>query len=156
MTEPSGGGLDDLYERERTPPPLTKEQIEGHISTIKSIIKYYNRQNKADSIRLDFGTDNIPLKEGRVARGKDVDEEDLMQLNQVCVVPDAYTFLMLPRVPLSFQARACSLSTLHFLKVSKNNLKSLKVPENNLESLKLQEKRPIDGLDPLTIKKITK
>ncbi|GKD75775.1 hypothetical protein Tco_1334057 [Tanacetum coccineum] len=77
MTEPSGGGLDDRYEREGTPPPLTKEQIEGHISAIKSIIKDYNRQNKADPIRLDFGTDNIPLKEGRVARGKDVGEEDL-------------------------------------------------------------------------------
>ncbi|GKA98717.1 hypothetical protein Tco_0826654, partial [Tanacetum coccineum] len=77
MTEQSGGGLDDLYEREGTPPPLTKEQIEGHISSIKSIIKDYNQQNKADPIRLDFGTDNIPLKEGRVARGKDIDEEDL-------------------------------------------------------------------------------
>ncbi|GJR71508.1 reverse transcriptase domain-containing protein [Tanacetum coccineum] len=77
MTEPSGGGLDDRYEREGTPPPLTKEQIEGHISAIKSIIKDYNRQNRADPIRLDFGTDNIPLKEGRVARGKDVGEEDL-------------------------------------------------------------------------------
>ncbi|GJW63661.1 putative nucleotidyltransferase, ribonuclease H [Tanacetum coccineum] len=77
MTEPSGGGLDDRYEREGTPPPLTKEQIEGHISTIKSIIKDYNRQNKADPIRLDFGTDNIPLNEGRVAREKDVGEEDL-------------------------------------------------------------------------------
>ncbi|GKE58173.1 hypothetical protein Tco_1497358, partial [Tanacetum coccineum] len=77
MTEPSGGGLDDRYEREGTPPPLTNEQIEGHISAIKSIIKDYNRKNKADPIRLDFGTDNIPLKEGCVARGKDVDEEDL-------------------------------------------------------------------------------
>ncbi|GJV96071.1 reverse transcriptase domain-containing protein [Tanacetum coccineum] len=72
MTEPS-----DQDEREETPPPLTKEQIEGHISAMKSIIKDYNRQNKADPIRLDFETDNIPLKEGRVAKGKDVDEEDL-------------------------------------------------------------------------------
>ncbi|GJW19681.1 reverse transcriptase domain-containing protein [Tanacetum coccineum] len=77
MTEPSGGGMDDRDEREETPPPLTKEQIEGHISAMKSIIKDYNRQNKADPIRLDFGTDNIPLNEGRVARGKDVGEEDL-------------------------------------------------------------------------------
>ncbi|GJS58313.1 hypothetical protein Tco_0653097 [Tanacetum coccineum] len=77
MTGPSGGGMDDRNEREGTPPPLTKEQIEGHFSAIKSIIKDYNRQNKADPIRLDFGTDNILLKEGRVARGKDVGEEDL-------------------------------------------------------------------------------
>ncbi|GKC35101.1 hypothetical protein Tco_1047485 [Tanacetum coccineum] len=66
MTEPSGGRMDDRNEREGTPPHLTKEQIEGHISAIKSIIKDYNRQNKADLIRLDFITDNIPLKEGRV------------------------------------------------------------------------------------------
>ncbi|GJS46031.1 reverse transcriptase domain-containing protein [Tanacetum coccineum] len=77
MTEPSEGGLDDRDEREETPPPLTKEQIEGHILAMKSIIKDYNRQNKADPIRLDFGTDNIPLKEGRVAKGKDIGEEDL-------------------------------------------------------------------------------
>ncbi|GJT68361.1 hypothetical protein Tco_1019841 [Tanacetum coccineum] len=37
MTEPSGGGMDDRNEREGTPPPLTKEQIEGHISAIKLI-----------------------------------------------------------------------------------------------------------------------
>ncbi|GKF52895.1 hypothetical protein Tco_0159805, partial [Tanacetum coccineum] len=77
MTEPSGGGMDDRNEREGTPPPLTKEQIEGHVSAIKSIVKEYNRQNKADPIRLDFGTGNILLKEGRVVRGKDVGEEDL-------------------------------------------------------------------------------
>ncbi|GKB37707.1 hypothetical protein Tco_0882649, partial [Tanacetum coccineum] len=77
MTEPSGGGMDDRIEREGTPPPLTKEQIEGHISAMKSIVKDYNRQNKGDPIRLDFGTDNILPKEGRVVRGKDVDEEDL-------------------------------------------------------------------------------
>ncbi|GKB61623.1 hypothetical protein Tco_0917809, partial [Tanacetum coccineum] len=75
MTKPSGGGLDDRYEREGTPPPLTKEQIEGHISAIKSIIKDYNRQNKADPIRLDFGTDNIPLKEIRKKKGKGEEEK---------------------------------------------------------------------------------
>ncbi|GJZ18890.1 hypothetical protein Tco_0555480 [Tanacetum coccineum] len=77
MTGPSQGELDGRDEREETPPPLTKEQIEGHISAMKSIIKDYNRQNKADPIRLDFRTDNIILDEGRVARGKDVGEEDL-------------------------------------------------------------------------------
>ncbi|GJR66368.1 hypothetical protein Tco_0012433 [Tanacetum coccineum] len=76
MTEPSGGGMDDQNEREGTPLPLTKEQINRHFRN-KVIIKYYNRQNKADPIRLDFGTYNILLKEGRVARGKDVGEEDL-------------------------------------------------------------------------------
>ena len=70
------GGTDDQDNREGTP-TLTKEQIEGHISAMKFIIKDYNRQNKADPIHLDFGTDDIPLKEGRVAKGKEVGEEDL-------------------------------------------------------------------------------
>ncbi|GKE52263.1 hypothetical protein Tco_1487419, partial [Tanacetum coccineum] len=39
--------------REGTP-PLTKEQIEGHISAMKSIIKDHNKRNKANPIRLNF------------------------------------------------------------------------------------------------------
>ncbi|GKB20445.1 yippee-like protein [Tanacetum coccineum] len=73
---------------------------------------------------------------------------------------------MLPRVPLSYQASACSVSTLHFLKFSENSLEvlkllenslevlklmenkleSMKILENKLESLKLQENQPVDGL----------
>nr|GEY12492.1 hypothetical protein [Tanacetum cinerariifolium] len=80
---------------------------------------------------------------------------------------------MLPQVPLSFQASACSLSTMHFLKftensfevlkflensmevlkIPKNKLELMKIPENKLESLKLQENRPVDSLVPLFIKK---
>ncbi|GJR66779.1 hypothetical protein Tco_0012844 [Tanacetum coccineum] len=64
-----------------------------------------------------------------------------------------YTYPPLPRVPLSYQASACSLSTLHFLnklelmkilenklelmKILKNKLESMKILENKLESLKL-------------------
>ena len=77
MTGLSEGGLDDQDERERTPPPLTKEQIEGHIWAMKFLVKDYDRKNKTDPIRLDFGTDDIPLKEGMVARGRIVGEEDL-------------------------------------------------------------------------------
>ncbi|GJX35439.1 hypothetical protein Tco_0246996 [Tanacetum coccineum] len=72
MTEPSGGGLDDRDEREGTPPPLTKEQIEGHISAMKSIIKDYNRQNKADSDPYGLGTVTIPQKVRDVSRRKNV------------------------------------------------------------------------------------
>ncbi|GJW60621.1 hypothetical protein Tco_0109956 [Tanacetum coccineum] len=70
-------GTHPRLERDETPLLSPQSQIEGHISAMKSIIKDYNRQNKADPIRLDFGTDNILLNEGRVARGKDVGEEDL-------------------------------------------------------------------------------
>ncbi|GJY60121.1 hypothetical protein Tco_0460013, partial [Tanacetum coccineum] len=69
---------------------------------------------------------------------------------------DAYTYPPLPRVPLSFQASACSLSTLHFLKFSENSfevlkilenkLESMKILENKLESLKLQENQPEEML----------
>ncbi|GJT10133.1 reverse transcriptase domain-containing protein [Tanacetum coccineum] len=44
-------GMDN---REETPPPLTKEQIEGHVSALKSLIKSHNRKNKGDPIRLDL------------------------------------------------------------------------------------------------------
>ncbi|GJZ14778.1 hypothetical protein Tco_0550455 [Tanacetum coccineum] len=42
-------------------------------------------------------------------------------LNQMCVVPDAYTIPVLPEAPLSFQASAYSLSTLCCLKIPHNN-----------------------------------
>nr|GEZ97730.1 concanavalin A-like lectin/glucanase, subgroup [Tanacetum cinerariifolium] len=59
----------------------------------------------------------------------------------VCVVPDSYTFPPLPRVPLSYQASACSLSTLHFLKLLENKLESMKFLKNKFESLKLLENK---------------
>ncbi|GKB67113.1 hypothetical protein Tco_0928525 [Tanacetum coccineum] len=89
------------------------------------------------------------------------------------IVPDAYTYPPLPRVPLSYQASACSLSTVHFLKfpenrfevlkllensvevlkILENKLESMRNLENKLESLNLQENKPVDGLVPLSIKK---
>ncbi|GJZ73306.1 hypothetical protein Tco_0637452 [Tanacetum coccineum] len=48
-----GGGLEGTDDREETP-PLMKEQIEGHVSALKSLIKSHNRKNKGDPIRLDF------------------------------------------------------------------------------------------------------
>ncbi|GKE37771.1 hypothetical protein Tco_1461176, partial [Tanacetum coccineum] len=79
----------------------------------------------------------------------------------------------MPRVPLSFQASACILSTLHFLKfpensfevlklleisvevlkIQENKLESMTMLKNKLESLKLQENQPVDGLVLLSIKK---
>ncbi|GJZ61192.1 hypothetical protein Tco_0617329 [Tanacetum coccineum] len=72
-------------------------------------------------------------------------------------------------------ASACSFSTWHFLKVLENSVEvlkvlensvevlkilenkfeSMKIQENKLESLKLQENQPVDGLVPLSIKRIT-
>ncbi|GKF40531.1 hypothetical protein Tco_0120592 [Tanacetum coccineum] len=90
----------------------------------------------------------------------------------MCVVPNANTYPPLPRVPLSYQASACSLSTRHFLKfpensfevlkllensvevlkIMKNKLESMKILENKLKSLKLQENQPVDGLVPPSTK----
>ncbi|GJY05215.1 hypothetical protein Tco_0371155 [Tanacetum coccineum] len=54
---------------------------------------------------------------------------------------DAYTFLSLPRVPLSYQASACSLSTLHFLKIPENSFEVLKLLENSVEVLNILENK---------------
>nr|GEY75464.1 reverse transcriptase domain-containing protein [Tanacetum cinerariifolium] len=49
-----GGRLEGTDDREETSPPFTKEQIEGHVSALKSLVKSNNRRNKGDPIRLDF------------------------------------------------------------------------------------------------------
>nr|GEW55288.1 hypothetical protein [Tanacetum cinerariifolium] len=46
---------------------------------------------------------------------------------------NAYTYPPLPRVPLSYQASASGLSTLHFLKFPENNVEVLKLLENSVE-----------------------
>ncbi|GJW75505.1 2-methylene-furan-3-one reductase-like protein [Tanacetum coccineum] len=43
-----GGGPEGTGDREETLPPLTKEQIEGHVSALKSLIKSHNQRNKGD------------------------------------------------------------------------------------------------------------
>ncbi|GJT90742.1 hypothetical protein Tco_1079587 [Tanacetum coccineum] len=62
--------------REGTP-PLTKEQIEGHISAMKSIIKDHNKRNKANPIRLNFEIEDQDPNEDRIVKGKEIDDEDL-------------------------------------------------------------------------------
>nr|GEW33806.1 hypothetical protein [Tanacetum cinerariifolium] len=54
---------------------------------------------------------------------------------------DAYTYPPLPRVPLSYQASACILSTLHFLKFLENSFEVLKLLENSEEVLKIMENK---------------
>ncbi|GKB58449.1 phospholipase-like protein [Tanacetum coccineum] len=54
---------------------------------------------------------------------------------------DAYTFPMSHVVPLSFQAGACSLSTLYWLKIPHYRLELWMVLETNMDSMKLLEKK---------------
>ncbi|GJZ94455.1 hypothetical protein Tco_0666658 [Tanacetum coccineum] len=72
MTSPTrGGGPEGQDGREGTP-PLTKEQIEGHISAMKSIIKYHNKRNKANPIRLNFEIEDQDPNEDRIVKGKEM------------------------------------------------------------------------------------
>ncbi|GKB54375.1 hypothetical protein Tco_0905128 [Tanacetum coccineum] len=46
-----------------------------------------------------------------------------------------------PRVPLSYPASACNLSTLHFLKFPENSFEVLKLLVNSVEVLKILENK---------------
>ncbi|GJT36511.1 reverse transcriptase domain-containing protein [Tanacetum coccineum] len=72
-----GGGPEGIDDREETPPPLTKEQIEGHVSALKSLIKSHNRKNKGDPIRLDFKTEDTEVHDHYIVKGNEVIDEDL-------------------------------------------------------------------------------
>ncbi|GJX67159.1 hypothetical protein Tco_0302886 [Tanacetum coccineum] len=60
-----------------TPPPLTKEQIEGHVSALKSLIKDHNQRNKTDPIHLDFELEDTKVRDQHIVNGKEVVDEDV-------------------------------------------------------------------------------
>ncbi|GJV98421.1 hypothetical protein Tco_1553673, partial [Tanacetum coccineum] len=72
-----GGGPKGTYDREETPPPLMKEQIERHVSALKSLIKSHNQRNKGDPIRLDFKLEDTEVQDLGITKGKEVMYEDL-------------------------------------------------------------------------------
>ncbi|GJR16133.1 hypothetical protein Tco_0798785 [Tanacetum coccineum] len=72
-----GGGPEGIDDREETPPPLTKEQIEGHVSALKSLIKSRNQRNKGNPLRLDFELEDTVVQDHNIAKGKEVVDEDL-------------------------------------------------------------------------------
>ncbi|GJW68317.1 hypothetical protein Tco_0122741 [Tanacetum coccineum] len=72
-----GGGPQGTNDREGTSPPLTKEQIEGHVSALKSLIKDHNQRNKTDPIRLDFELEDTEVQDHDIVKGKEVVDEDL-------------------------------------------------------------------------------
>ncbi|GJW85697.1 reverse transcriptase domain-containing protein [Tanacetum coccineum] len=77
MTSPTRGGDPEGQDDREGTPPLTKEQIEGHISAMKSIIKEHNKRNKANPIRLNFEMEDQDPKEDRIVKGREVDDDDL-------------------------------------------------------------------------------
>nr|GEV06773.1 reverse transcriptase domain-containing protein [Tanacetum cinerariifolium] len=54
-----------------------KEQIEGDVSALKSLIKSHNQRNKRDPIRLDFESKDTEVQDLGIAKGKEVMDEDL-------------------------------------------------------------------------------
>nr|GEU77527.1 reverse transcriptase domain-containing protein [Tanacetum cinerariifolium] len=71
-----GEGLEGTDDREETPPPLTKEQIKGHVSALKSLIKSHNQRNNGDPIRLDFKLEDTEVQDHGIDKGKEVMDED--------------------------------------------------------------------------------
>nr|GEW77842.1 reverse transcriptase domain-containing protein [Tanacetum cinerariifolium] len=60
-----------------TPPPLTKEHIEGHVSALKSLVKDHKQSNKTDPIRLNFKVEDAEVHDQVIVKGKEVVDEDL-------------------------------------------------------------------------------
>nr|GEU63511.1 hypothetical protein [Tanacetum cinerariifolium] len=56
---------------------MMKEQIEGHVSALKSLIKSHNQRNKRDPIRLDFKLEDTEVQDLGITRGNKVMDEDL-------------------------------------------------------------------------------
>nr|GEU90161.1 hypothetical protein [Tanacetum cinerariifolium] len=78
MVGPSkGGGPEVQDDREDTPPPLTKKQIEGHLFALRFIIKGHNMKNKTDPM-LDFDDEDTMVKDTRIVKRKEVVDDDLI------------------------------------------------------------------------------
>nr|GFD11850.1 hypothetical protein [Tanacetum cinerariifolium] len=72
-----GGGPQIQDDREGTLPPMTKEQIEGHVIALRSIIKDHNMKNKTNPIQLDFDEEDIVIRDTRIVIGKEVVDDYL-------------------------------------------------------------------------------
>nr|GEY89197.1 putative reverse transcriptase domain-containing protein [Tanacetum cinerariifolium] len=72
-----GGGPEGINDREETPPSLTKEQIKGHVSALKSLIKSHNQRKKGDHICLDFKLEDTEVQDHGISKGKELMDEDL-------------------------------------------------------------------------------
>ncbi|GJX94332.1 hypothetical protein Tco_0348918 [Tanacetum coccineum] len=72
--ESYGRGNHDNHEES---PPLTKEQIKGHIYALKSLVKAHNKNNAIDPIRLNFDGEYTEVRGNRIVKGKAVVDDDL-------------------------------------------------------------------------------
>ena len=57
--------------------PLTKEQIEGHVSALRSLVATYNRGRNVSPIRLNFEEREPNRRRNEIATGERVSDEDL-------------------------------------------------------------------------------
>ncbi|GKD53701.1 hypothetical protein Tco_1287088 [Tanacetum coccineum] len=58
-------------------PPTSKEQIEGYISTLKSLVKEYNSWGDVSLIRLNFDEDKDTIERRLIVTGQEVGDADL-------------------------------------------------------------------------------
>ncbi|GJR93263.1 retrotransposon protein, putative, ty3-gypsy subclass [Tanacetum coccineum] len=84
---------------------------------------------------------NVTKRQKSVRRGTNSDRLFSQSLKRVSRATYAYKYPSLPRVSLSYQASASSLSTLHFLKFLENSFEVLKLLENIVEVLKILENK---------------
>nr|GFA82967.1 reverse transcriptase domain-containing protein [Tanacetum cinerariifolium] len=56
---------------------IIPEQIEGHVSALKSLVKSQYRRNKGDPVRLDFELEDTEVQGNNIVKGKEVSDEDL-------------------------------------------------------------------------------
>ncbi|GJW36457.1 hypothetical protein Tco_0059377 [Tanacetum coccineum] len=75
MTGPllgQGSGYDD-----GTTPPTTKEQIEGRLSALRSLVKEHNSRGNVSPIRLNFDEDENHTRTRTIVTGKEIGDADL-------------------------------------------------------------------------------
>ncbi|GJY39637.1 reverse transcriptase domain-containing protein [Tanacetum coccineum] len=58
-------------------PPVTREEIEGHISALRSLVKEHNKKNAFDPIRLDFDEEDAENERTRIVKGKTMEDANL-------------------------------------------------------------------------------
>ncbi|GJU51260.1 hypothetical protein Tco_1220815 [Tanacetum coccineum] len=74
----SGGPLEVHVETPRTgPTPSAREQIEGHLSALRSLLKEHNGRGNVTPIHLSFNDEEDRTRVRTVVTGKEVGDADL-------------------------------------------------------------------------------
>nr|GEV02626.1 urease isoform X1 [Tanacetum cinerariifolium] len=121
---------------ERSPATIPRRQVAGEshpqrqVAGENPILSLGKALNVIVNLAAKWG--NVTKRQKSIRRGTNSDR---------LISQNAYSNLPLPLVSLSYQASACSLSTVHFLKFPENSFEVLKLPENCVEVLKILENK---------------